>query len=92
MPLLVSREQIEGFLLGQELAEEVVHEIDRGLDDPDSEVSRLCREYSQLTRLIFDPGGPLFCESRSEGADREIAGRDLGRDSDGPEQRTGCGL
>jgi hypothetical protein len=64
---LVSTEEIEAFLLGKSLPEEAVREIDRALDDPESEVSRLSREYSRVARLMFDPEGPLLGELGIEG-------------------------
>jgi len=32
------------------------------LDDPTSDVSRMCLEYSRVTRLMFDPDGPMIGE------------------------------
>ncbi len=53
-------------MAGKELPEEVVQEIDRALDDPDSEVSRISREHSRITRLIFDPEGPILGPTEAE--------------------------
>jgi hypothetical protein len=56
---MVNREQIEAFIRGRALPEEVVAEIERQLDDPQSEVRRVGREFVALSRLALDPTGPL---------------------------------
>ena len=56
---MVSREQIEAFFHGKELPAEIVEEIHLALDDPESEVSRLSAEYARITRMMFDPDGPI---------------------------------
>jgi hypothetical protein len=63
---LVSRDQIEAFFRGKQLPEDVVEEIDRELDDPESEVSRLSAEYSRITRMMFDPDGSIMLPLSSD--------------------------
>jgi hypothetical protein len=57
---LLTREQIEAFFRGDELPPDVMEEITRAIDDPKSLVSRMSAEYARITRLMFDPNGPLM--------------------------------
>jgi hypothetical protein len=59
---MVSSNQIEAFIAGNSLAADVVAEIDSALDDPNTEVSIICREKARITQLMFDPDGPLLGE------------------------------
>lgn len=45
---------------------EVVTEIDRALDDPNSLVSQISAEYAGVTRMMFDPEGPLMGPTKVE--------------------------
>jgi len=45
-------------VLGELASAEVVDEIERVLDDPNSEVSRMATEYARLSRIVCDPNGP----------------------------------
>ncbi len=64
--MALTRKIIEAYMRGEPLADEVAVEIDRALDDPDSEVSRISREHSRITRLIFDPEGPMLGPNEAE--------------------------
>jgi hypothetical protein len=56
--------------------EDVVREIDGGLDNPNSEVSRLCRQYSRVVRLMFGREYPSHAPDGEPeaGGDEYLAG------------------
>ena len=56
--MAVSPESVKAFISGDRLPKEVVDEIERTLDDPNSEARRMAREFARLTRLALDPEGP----------------------------------
>ncbi|MBI2477562.1 MAG: hypothetical protein HYV60_02605 [Planctomycetia bacterium] len=56
----LTKEHIAAFLRGEQMPETVLQQIEDDLDDPESEVSRLSRRSAELTRIAFDPEGPLF--------------------------------
>ena len=64
--MALNRKIIEAFFRGKELPAKVVEEIHLALDDPESEVSRLSAEYARITRMMFDPDGPLFGPTETE--------------------------
>jgi hypothetical protein len=70
----VSQESVRAFIFGEPLPKEVVDEIERTLDDPNSEARRMAREFARLTRLALDPEGPPpgdICRSTEEGRGAE---------------------
>jgi hypothetical protein len=56
--MALDRDTIRSFIFGEPLPSEVVDEIERTLDDPNSEACRMAREFARLTRLALDPEGP----------------------------------
>lgn len=57
---MITPEDIKAFLNNEQLPEEKLEEFAKELDDPNSEVSRISRRSAELTRIAFDPDGPLF--------------------------------
>jgi len=57
---VVRTDQIEGFILGDELSPEQREEIEQQLDNPGSEVNQIARRYARLTWLALDADGPLL--------------------------------
>lgn len=56
---MATNNQIKAFILGEDLPLAVTTEIERQIDDPESDVRRIARDFSKLSRLVFDPSTPL---------------------------------
>jgi len=56
----LTTEEIHAFLRGEKLSDEKVEQIEIDLDNPNSEVYKISARSAELTRIAFDPEGPLF--------------------------------